>query len=163
MPTQITLYPGAFTCPELTEELEAILAGLLVVPGKVSESLVGAIEVNIYQENLTDFEEGPFILMEGFVDFAKRFNARFPDFVFYASLDNRFYLDYLTALSGDVTAVQKGDQGRIVLQDPVRFFELAESEISRFGCFCIERSSVCEHVRKVHQVDLAEYLNPQAI
>lgn len=158
MPTQITLYPGSFTSPKLTHELEAILGGLQLTPGKVSEALMGSIRIDIYKENLRDIEEEPFLLMEGFVDFAKRFHQRFPDFVYFASLDNRFYLELVLALSGNISAVQKEDKGTIYANGH-NYLRIIEEELSHFVQFAETRTDCAELSWEARHLDLQEYLH----
>lgn len=158
MPINIALYPGAFAAGDFSP-IDAVLEGLLLRPGKISESLMASVQITVVQENLEDVETGPFLLMEGFVDFAKKLHARFPDFVFFASTNNRFYLDFLIALSGDVSAVQTGSEGRLLVGDPIKFFDTVRSEVAHFEQFCAARCDCSEQVRGIHAAELTEYLS----
>lgn len=162
MPINITLWPGSFTDSEITP-LEAVLDGFSRIPGKAAQKLLASVEVNVLQEDLKQIDDRPFFLMDGFVDFAKRLHARFPDFVFFASLNNQFYLDYLTALSGDISTVQRGCDGTITIADPIRFLRVAFAEIEHFGKFSTDRSTASELVWQTHSEDLSEYLLPQVV
>lgn len=158
MPINITLYPGSFAAHDFSP-IDAVIEGLLLRPGQIPESLMASIEISVLKENLVEVETEPFLLMEGFVDFAKELHARFPDFVFFASTNNRFYLDLLIALSGDVSAVQSGGEGRLVVDNPIKLFELIQSEVAHFEQFCAARSDCSDQVRGTHAAELIEYLS----
>jgi len=97
----------------------------------------------------------PLILMPGFVDFAKKVHAAHPDLAFFADLSGDFYRSVIMALSGDLTAVQSGDQGKVYVKGD-HYLTQAMNEVDRLEAIG-SKHQIPSHVLETHCEDLTEY------
>jgi hypothetical protein len=161
-PIHLHLYPGTFAAED-TLLIESVIDGLMALPGKLPDALLSSVAIDVLDETLREIDTTPFVLMEGFVEYAKKFHARYPDFVFFANIDNLFFRDVLIAISGDVRAVRRGRVGVVSLADPENYQRIVQAEITRFDDFCKARCATGDDVRDIHLGDLAEYLSIEAL
>jgi len=153
----ISLYPHYLTNCD-TSLLDAVLKGLLPRNGKISEGFMGCLGIEFFDESGTDIDERPPVLIPGFVDFARKLLSNHPDFVYVTDLSDPFFENALMAVSGNITAIQRGDQG-VIYASGGAFFKRASEELERFEEFALKRTDCAEFSRVSHALDLREYLH----
>lgn len=153
----IRLYPFYITESD-TSLVDAVLKGLFPPGKQISESILGSVAIEILDESGCELDQRPPVLIPGFVDFAKALLENHPAFGFVADIHgNDFYRYALLAASGDMTAVQTGEQGVIVAQGEP-YIAVAMAELEKFKTFAITRTDTVEMTLECHLHDLTEYL-----
>jgi hypothetical protein len=151
----ISLFP--FYIPDCdTSLVDAVLQGLFLKDTPLPEGFMRTVGIEVLDEDQNP-EERPLVLIPGFVDFARKLLTNHPNFGYVASISNEFYRQALLASAGDISAVQKGDNG-VIYTKGEPYLALIAEEVAKFEAFARERSSSCQMTIECHCHDLTRYL-----
>ena len=152
----VRLYPNYIRDCD-TSILDAVLLGLIPKSGALKEEFLSCLAVEVFDDSGNEVDSRPPVLIPGFVDFAKKLFSQHPHFVYVASIFDDFFRQAIIAVSGDVTAVQAGDNGTIFANGNA-YFQRAQEEVEKFILIASERGAADDCVHLCHLEDLKAYL-----
>jgi hypothetical protein len=121
------------------------------------KSIIGSVQVDFFKTD-SEIDEVPILLQDDFYSYAKEFYEEFPDFVFYASLKNRFYRDLVIARSSNISDVSFDTKGGVVLKDPTNYLRIVMQELERFDQIYFKKCRAGAGFHAIHRLEIAKYL-----